>query len=132
MEFPGLPQGTVPITPRTNGFHIRLCNNKKSYTWRQFALTAAYAFTHEKSQGQTLDCVIVDLANPGTLTLFHAYVSLSRARGRDHIRILQKFDRKLLTTHPSNDLREEDKRLADLSDMTRKNFAAGMYNFSYD
>ena len=131
LEFPGLPRGCIPITPREEGFRIKLGNNRKSYVRRQFAMTAAYAFTHEKSQGQTLDRVVVDLANPGTLTPFHAYVSLSRARGRDHIRILRKFDRTLLTTHPSEHLKEEDKRLKILSELTKKNFAAGMYKFGY-
>ena len=130
LEFPGLPRGCIPITPREEGFHIKLKSNRKSYVRCQFAMTAVYAFTHEKSQGQTLDRVVVDLANPGTLTPFHAYVSLSRAKGRDHIRILRKFDRKLLTTHPSEHLKEEDERLKSLSETTRKNFAAGMYKFN--
>ena len=80
LEFPGLPRGCIPITPREEGFHIKLKSNRKSYVRRQFAMTAAYAFTHEKSQGQTLDRVVVDLANPGTLTLFHAYISRSEER----------------------------------------------------
>ena len=131
LEFSGLPIGCIPITPREEGFQIRQGNNKKLFVRRQFAMTAAYTFTHEKSQGQTLDRVIVDLANPGTLTPFHAYVSLLRAKGRDHIRILHKFDCKLLTTHPSEHLKEEDKRLKSLSEKTKKDFAAGMYNFRY-
>ncbi|KAI5984330.1 hypothetical protein EDD15DRAFT_2115244, partial [Pisolithus albus] len=43
-------------------------------------ITAAYAFTDYRSQGQTLDSVIVDIATPpsGGLNLFNLYVALSR------------------------------------------------------
>ncbi|KAH9030045.1 hypothetical protein EDB85DRAFT_1891777 [Lactarius pseudohatsudake] len=43
---------------------------------RQLAFTPAYAFTDVKSQGQTLECVIVDIGKPrsGSLTGFNAYV----------------------------------------------------------
>ncbi|KAH9008705.1 hypothetical protein EDB84DRAFT_1281004, partial [Lactarius hengduanensis] len=46
--------------------------------------TTAYTFTDYKSQGQTLECVIVDIAKPpsGSLTAFNAYIALSRSRGR--------------------------------------------------
>ncbi|KAH8987722.1 hypothetical protein EDB86DRAFT_2808658, partial [Lactarius hatsudake] len=56
-------------------------------------LTLAYTFTHIKSQGQTLECVIDDIGKPpsGSLTGFDAYVALSRSRGRDTIRLLKNF-----------------------------------------
>ncbi|KAH9030305.1 hypothetical protein EDB84DRAFT_1271462, partial [Lactarius hengduanensis] len=49
----------------------------------------AYTFTNIKSQGQRLEYVIVDIAKPpsGSLTGFNAYVTLSRSRGRDTIRL---------------------------------------------
>ncbi|KAF8478323.1 hypothetical protein JB92DRAFT_2601607, partial [Gautieria morchelliformis] len=52
-------------------------------------LTAAYAFTDYRSQGQTLPCVIVDIATPptGGLTPFNAYVALSRSSGSEFLRL---------------------------------------------
>ncbi|KAF8225662.1 hypothetical protein L208DRAFT_1068763, partial [Tricholoma matsutake] len=47
-----------------------------------------YVFTNYKSQGQTIEQVIVDLAKPssgGPLTPFNAYVALSQSRGHDSI-----------------------------------------------
>jgi hypothetical protein len=96
----------------------------------QLALTAAYAFTDYKSQGQTMECVIIDLAKPpsGTLTSFNAYVALSRSRGR--IRLLRDFNEKLFTTHPSEELRKEDVRLAALENTTTKRYNAGEFGRS--
>ena len=44
-------------------------------------MTAAYAFTDYRSQGQTIPYVIVDIGSPptGTLSLFNLYVALSRS-----------------------------------------------------
>jgi ATP-dependent exoDNAse (exonuclease V) alpha subunit len=79
----------------------------------QIALTPAYAFTDFKSQGQTIENVIVDLAKPpsGNLTGFNTYISLSRSRRRNNIRLLQDFDERLFTVHPNEHLRREDARL---------------------
>ncbi|KAK0234018.1 hypothetical protein IW262DRAFT_1260284 [Armillaria fumosa] len=43
-------------------------------------MTSAYAFTHYRSQGQTIPAVIVDVARPptGKLSLFNLYVALSQ------------------------------------------------------
>ncbi len=75
-----LPKGILPIFPTQNKFHLGE-NNKCTVTQRQLALTPAYAFTDFKSQGQTMECVIVDIGKPptGTLNAFNAYVTLSRS-----------------------------------------------------
>ena len=87
---------------------------------RQLPLTPAYSFTDYRSQGQTIQNIIIDIGNPlsGTLTPFNIYVTLSRARGRNQIRLLRDFDDKLLTKHPSEYLRLEDERLGDLETKT--------------
>ncbi|KAI0720528.1 hypothetical protein C8T65DRAFT_562128, partial [Cerioporus squamosus] len=44
-------------------------------------MTAAYAFTDYRAQGQTIPYVIIDIATPpppGNLSLFSLYVALSR------------------------------------------------------
>ncbi|KAJ3755396.1 hypothetical protein EV360DRAFT_49822 [Lentinula raphanica] len=65
-------------------------------------MTASYAFTDYRAQGQTIPLVIVDIARvpTGALTLTSIYVALSRS------------------TEP--ELMMEDKRLEDLHDRTRK------------
>ena len=59
---------------------------------RQFPITAAYAFTDYRSQGQTITYVLVDIAPPPRGSLFNLYVVLSRSSGRDTIRLLRDFD----------------------------------------
>ena len=87
---------------------------------RQLPLTPAYSFTDYRSQGQTIQNIIIDIGNPpsGTLMPFNIYVALSRARGRNQIQLLRDFDDKLLTKHPSEYLRLEDERLGDLETKT--------------
>lgn len=114
MHFEGIAPGLIPLFPSEETFSIKDSQNRsKTIRRRQFPLTAAYAFTDYKAQGQTIEHVIVDLARPpfGELTPFNAYVALSRSRGRDNIRLLRDFDTTLFTTHPSEDLRVEDARL---------------------
>ena len=132
VKLAGLPQGTVPLYPSEKTFRL---GGKEGVTIKriQFALTAAYAFTDFKSQGQTIEHVIVDLAKTPTagLTAFNAYVALSRSRGRDTIRLLRDFDQKLFTTHPNEELRKEDLRLAILQDKTMERYNTGEFSSSH-
>ncbi|KAJ3757532.1 hypothetical protein F5880DRAFT_1493322 [Lentinula raphanica] len=63
-------------------------------------MTAAYAFTDYRAQGQTLSVVIIDMAKvpTGALTLTSLYVALSR----------------------KPDLETEDERLNELDERTRR------------
>ena len=84
-------------------------------------MTAAYAFTDYRSQGQTLLFVIIDIAQPpsGGLNLFNLYVALSRSSGRDTIRLLRDFDDQIfLKTHDVALLAEDD-RMERLNDITQ-------------
>ena len=130
-KFPDLPEGTVPIFPTQKKFKLGGKSGVRIER-EQFALTPAYAFTDFKSQGQTIESVIVDLAKPpsGNLTGFHAYVSLSRSRGRGTIRLLRDFDESLFTRHPNEHLRKEDARLERLEKETKKRYDAGEFGFS--
>ncbi|KAF8572721.1 hypothetical protein K439DRAFT_1292206, partial [Ramaria rubella] len=54
-------------------------------------LTAAYAFTDYRSQGQTILHVIVDIGTPpsgGKLSMLNLYVALSRSSGQETVRLL--------------------------------------------
>ncbi|KAL4064954.1 hypothetical protein V8B97DRAFT_1193322 [Scleroderma yunnanense] len=94
---------------------------KRSVKRHQFPITAAYAFTDYRSQGQTLQHVIIDIASPptGGLSLFDLYVALSRSRGRSTIRLLRQFDNKVFQASHCVELLAEDDRLKDQDEMTK-------------
>lgn len=121
-QLTDLPKGTVPIFPSKKKFKL---GGKSGCTVErmQIALTPAYAFTDWKSQGQTIENVIIDLAKTpsAALTRFNAYVAMSRSRGKTTIRLLHDFDSKLFTVHPNELLCQEDERLTSMArDTVRK------------
>ena len=86
-------------------------------------MTPGYAFTDYKSQGQTIEYVIIDIGKPQTgklLSPFGTYVALSRSQGRDTIRLLRGFDEELLQHYPSEALRVDMERLAALNRMNKE------------
>jgi hypothetical protein len=76
----GLEENVIPVIPVTKTFIISKDGIKKTVHRTQLPLSLAYAFTDYRSQGQTLDPVIVDIGPPphGHLTPFNVYVALSR------------------------------------------------------
>ena len=120
--FEGVPEGLIPISPSIIQFNVQVDGAKVMLERRQLAIVPAYAFTDYKSQGQTMEYVIVDISKPptGTLSPFSVYVALSRSRGRKTIRILREFDASLLMHHPSEDLRMDMARLEHLDAKTRE------------
>ena len=100
------------LSPRDLRARLLFANN--------FHLPLYTAFTDYRSQGQTIQNAIIDIASPptGTLTPFNIYVALSRSWGREGIHLLRDFDEKLLTRHPSEFLRAEDERLARMNEET--------------
>jgi ATP-dependent exoDNAse (exonuclease V) alpha subunit len=125
---PGLQQGQAPLFPIAKKF--RIGKPSVSVQRRQLPLTPAYAFTDFKSQGQTINHVIVDLGKTVQFALspFNAYVALSRSKGRDTIRLLRDFEDNLFTRHPSENLREEELRLTQLAENTKTDYYNGKYN----
>ena len=123
LTFQGLPPGVIPLTPSLAKFTVT-SRTKKTFkiVRRQYAMTAGYAFTDYKSQGQTIEYVIIDIGKPptGSLSPFSVYVALSRSRGRDTIRLLRDFDVNLFQNHPSEALRTEMMRLEGLNVATRE------------
>ena len=119
----GLPENVVPIQPLSRSFQIQVPVREnggsqhmvaRTVSRRQLPLTAAYAFTDYRAQGQTIQHVIVDIASPPTgseLTLFNIYVALSRSKGRQTIRLLRDFDERLLFKAQVPELETEDNQL---------------------
>ncbi|TFY52705.1 hypothetical protein EVJ58_g9862 [Rhodofomes roseus] len=126
-----LPPNVLPIEPLSRSFQIQVPVREgrsqhfvsRTVMRRQFPITAAYAFTDYRSQGQTIPCVVVDIASPPSgsdLTLFNIYVALSRSAGRQTIRLLRDFDERLLFRPQDTQLEAEDKRLCEMDDTTRR------------
>ena len=94
---------------------------------QQLPMTLGYAFTDYWAQGKTIVPAIVDIGCPptGRLTPFNAYVALSHRCGCEHIWLLQDFNNKLFTHHPSKCLRHEDEWLKQLDKKTEN--GGGIY-----
>lgn len=124
VTFEGVPEGIIPILPSKVCFSVSVEGEKTKLERRQVAIVPGYAFTDYKAQGQTLECVIIDISRPptGKLSPFSVYVALSRSRGRKTIRILRDFDTALLMHHPSEDLRQDMMRLERLDERTKADF----------
>ena len=120
--FEGVPEGIIPISPSMVRFNVDVEGAKVKMERRQLAIVPGYAFTDYKSQGQTMEYVIVDISKPpsGSLSPFSVYVALSRSRGRKTIRILRDFDPTLFMHHPSEDLRIDMARLELLDEITKE------------
>ena len=75
----------------------------------QVPLVPAFAMTAHKAQGKTMDAVIMDLeSTSGTES---PYVMLSRATSLAGVFILRPFSRRVIQRRPSQDVREEFRRL---------------------
>ena len=70
-QLTGLEERMIPVEPATQPYRIS-CQGSENNTItrtvrrRQFPMTAAYAFTDYRSQGQTIPAMIVDIATPPT------------------------------------------------------------------
>jgi len=128
LTFPGPPTGIIPLTPSQFKYMVTGRSGKKYKVERcQYAMTAGYAFTDYKSQGQTIEYVIIDsIGRPptGSLSPFSVYVALSRSRGRGTIRLLRDFDPNLFQNHLSEALRADMKRIAKLNETTKTEWLA--------
>lgn len=121
----GLDEAVIPVEMTTTSMRITMrTTGGKSITHtvqrRQYPMTAAYAFTDYRSQGQTIPYVIVDIAPVphGRLSLFNLYVALSRSSGRDTIRLLRDFDENDFKQAHDPHLLIEDDRLEELNRIT--------------
>jgi hypothetical protein len=126
-QLQGLPDSVIPVETITKTFQIKVKTPKgkdvnRTVCRRQFPITASYAFTDYRSQGQTISHVLIDIATPpsGELNLFNLYVALSRSSGWSTIRLLHDFDDELFKKCHSLELLAEDDRLMELDQKTDK------------
>ena len=91
IEITGLPPNIVPIWAE------RFKYNPGHGRWvklEQFPVTLAYAISDYKCQGQSYDCLRVDIKKPntGNASVMSPYVQLSRSRSLQGLSILRPFD----------------------------------------
>ena len=129
LIFQGLPPGMIPLTPSLANFSITdrtQLEKKNKIIRRQYPMAAGYAFTDYKSQGQTIEYVIIDIGKPptGTLTILQLRGTFTKQRKGHTIRLLtlRDFDINLFQNYPYEALRTEMKRLEDLIETTRKDW----------
>lgn len=122
-----LEENVIPIVPQIlkHSFksNVKTKKGSRTVTERQFPITLGDAFTDYRAQGQTLDFVLADLANPPTgspLNLFHVYVALSRSPSRAGIRLIRDFDSKLFKKPYSEELIDQDAELVLLDNETKE------------
>ena len=123
----GLDEAVIPVELATKSMQVQVVENDGNQPRRtvkrcQFPVTAAYAFTDYRLQGQTIPYVVVDIATPptGGLSLFNLYVALSRSSGKSTIRLLRDFDAKVFQASHSSQLLAEDDRLKELNIETKE------------
>lgn len=104
--------------PKSNGKAIL------SIKRRALPLVPAYCITTHKSQGQTLDKVVVDLKLPNeTDDIAAIYVPLSRVKRLSDLIILRPFDYKVLLIKPNKSQLAEIQRLDKLYSETQMRFS---------
>jgi hypothetical protein len=117
--LPNLPPKHIAVLPNdTEMKSFRHPNSGRSCTLRRYQvpLDAAFAITAHKAQGQTMRRVVVDLSScVGTEA---AYVMVSRCTSLRGLMILRPFPIGRVTTHRSQEARDEFHRLDRLSIQT--------------
>lgn len=133
----GLPSKLVPIPLMDQTYHFNIADffpnfknikvNRKailSIRRRALPLVPAYSITTHKSQGQTLNKVIIDLKLPNDSDDIAAiYVPLSRVKRLKDVIILRHFDQRVLLMKPSKAQLAEIERLDQLYRMTQIRFS---------
>ena len=112
----------VPIFPESTTFTWTRNSRTEladvvTITRTQLPLLPAYAYTDYKAQGRSLDYAIVDPAS--SLSLQGVYVMLSRVRNIRGLAILRPFAMKKIHTRPTQELRNELRRLDTLDHATK-------------
>ena len=112
------------ILPKVNSKSKTARKAMLSIKRRALPLVLAYSITTHKSQGQTLNKVVIDLKLPkDTDDIAAIYVPLSRVKRLTDLIILRHFDYKVLQIKPSKSQVAEMQRLDKLYVETQKRFS---------
>ncbi|KAL9934843.1 hypothetical protein V8E36_006618 [Tilletia maclaganii] len=119
-EFPN----RVTVIPMKSTVQYQIPTSFKTFSatrW-QIPLVPAFAYTCHNSQGRTLNRATVDLASAGDGAdrTALAYVMLFRIRSLEGLTILRPFPFTVISTHASQQVRDELKRQDELSARTEE------------
>ncbi|EAU80232.1 ATP-dependent DNA helicase PIF1 [Coprinopsis cinerea okayama7 len=118
LKLPGFHPDVVPLCPRPVSVQLPLVLEGgaiKGFRRRQVPIVPAYSYTDYKSQGRSLDRVIVDLETARGQGL---YVMLSRVRTLEGLLILTWTPSVRILQRMSGELRTELDRLKELDRLT--------------
>lgn len=125
--IPDLGVDIVPVFPETSSFEFKYakegCVKTRTVSRKQLPLLPAYSYTDFKSQGRTLDKVVVDLY---TARGQGVYVMLSRAKTLSGIAIMRWFPSTKIYQRNSEDLRDELERIDYLDGVTARAYLYGI------
>lgn len=122
LTLRGLPENVVPIYPVRRSFRLTLrSRGRKSSSFNisreQLPLLPAYAYTDYKSQGRSLENVIVDIASCHDLQSL--YVMLSRVKSLGGLALLRRCPYpKFASMSLRHDARAELQRIEAMHDVT--------------
>jgi hypothetical protein len=110
----------VTLEPCKVDFNLMLSGQTKGNNIQrlQIPIIPGFAYTAHNSQGCSLDAACIDLATCRSTAA--AYVMLSRLRSLDGLCILRPFPESKITTHVSQEVRDELRRLDGASEHTEK------------
>jgi hypothetical protein len=118
-SLPNLPPKHVAVLPdevEMKAFHHPVSGRSCTIRRFQVPLDAAFAITAHKAQGQTMTKVVVDLAS--CIGTESAYVMVSRCMSLEGLMILRPFPVQKISTHWSQEARDEFNRLDGLNSQT--------------
>jgi len=117
-QMPWLAADEVPILAESTSFTISHHYWKTAQTFKriQVPLSPAFALTAHRSQGQSLEKVVVDLKNVHGSEA--PYVMVSRAKSLQGLFVLRPFAKKKIMCGLSEEARVENRRLYFLSLIT--------------
>jgi ATP-dependent DNA helicase PIF1 len=129
LRIDGLLPDVVPLFPQSVRIKYKVKGSDgdvvtRTFTRKQIPIIPAYSYTDFKSQGRTLEYVIVDLATARTQGV---YVMLSRVKSLHGLAILRWFPATKIYQRVSQEMRSELERINSLDDLTRQRFDSGEF-----
>lgn len=111
--LPNLLPHQIPIIEDSVELKFTHPNSKKTcrITRTQVPVLPGFVITAHKSQGQTLEKIVVDLGSKWCRGTEKPYVMISRATSLQSLFILRPFNYSVICSHPSQDVRQEMVRL---------------------